>query len=73
MNVELVNADDDNEGFVFGLQGLDDEGCYNDYVEWFKTEEERDSIIMEFNMNVVVELSDLDNVCHNIYGEVIAE
>ena len=33
---------DDNNGFIYGIE--DDSG---NYVEWFKTEEERDSVLSE--------------------------
>ena len=51
--VEKVNATDvfkdDNNGFIFGLA----EHHLGNYVEWFKTEEEREKCIVENNMIVV--------------------
>jgi len=35
---------DDNEGYIFGLEDTLD---FPDYVEWFKTEEEREKVIKE--------------------------
>jgi len=55
MKVEKVTAQeafkDNNNGFIFGLQQNEDEmPC--DYVEWFKTEKERDKVIQENKMEV---------------------
>lgn len=48
MNYELVMADecfdDDNEGLIYGIHWLDDDGIVVD-CEWFKTEEERQECI----------------------------
>lgn len=55
MKVEKVTAQevfkDNNEGFIFGLMENSD---YNpcEYVEWFKTEEEREQTIKENKMEV---------------------
>ena len=58
MNVELVNAEDvfqdDNNGLVFGLQEVDEDGYYMDYIEWFETEAERDKTITEYDMDVMM-------------------
>ena len=60
MKVELVLAenhfDDNNNGYRYGIYELDDDGeIVNDYVEWFKTKEERDKVIKENNMIVMYE------------------
>ena len=57
MKVIKVNAcdvfDDDNEGYIYGLeQSIDDEGVC-DYVEWFKTEKVREEIIRAERFEVV--------------------
>lgn len=53
MKVELLNArevfKDINNGFLFGVQEVSD---FPDYIEWFKTEKERDNCIKENNMVV---------------------
>jgi hypothetical protein len=53
MNVELLFAKDvfkdDNDGFLFGIQELDD---FPAYIEWFKTEKERDKVIKENGFKV---------------------
>ena len=44
---------DNNHGLKFGLfQSIDHHGIC-DYVEWFKTEEERDAIINKNNFIVI--------------------
>lgn len=53
MDYELVLAsdvfNDDNDGYEYGINWIDeDEGFVID-CEWFKTEEERNKIIEEFN------------------------
>ena len=59
MNVEKCMAsevfDDDNDGYIFGLMENDENGECGGYVEWFATSEERESVIVEENMNVVYE------------------
>lgn len=61
MKVELVLAenhfDDNNEGYRYGIYELDDDGeeIKNDYVEWFKTKEERAEVINKYNMIIVAE------------------
>jgi len=61
MKVELVLAenhfDDNNNGYRYGIYELSDDGdeIVNDYVEWFKTKEERDKVIKENNMIVMYE------------------
>ncbi len=54
MKVIKVNAkdvfEDDNNGLIFGLQDLDD---FPNYIEWFKTEEERQKAIEENNFEVI--------------------
>jgi hypothetical protein len=46
MKVEKINAQevfkDNNEGLIFGLQEVSD---FPAYIEWFKTEEEREEVI----------------------------
>lgn len=54
MYVEKCNAlevfEDDNEGYIFGLiEDADMMGVCN-YVEWFKTEKERNKVIKDNNM-----------------------
>jgi len=44
--------EDDNEGLIFGLESVD-ENHNIDYVEWFKTEEERDNCIKENGFKVI--------------------
>jgi len=55
MKVEKVKAQevfkDNNKGFVFGLMENADYGSCS-YVEWFKTEEERERVIKENKMVV---------------------
>jgi hypothetical protein len=45
MNYELVLAsetfEDDNDGFEYGINWLDEDGEFIVDCEWFKTEEER--------------------------------
>ena len=53
MKVNKINAcdvfDDDNNGFIFGLEeSAEDVG----YVEWFKTEEDREKEIKINNFEV---------------------
>jgi hypothetical protein len=53
MKVILVDAldvfDDDNKGFRFGLEQTN----MGDYVEWFKTEKERETEIKKHKMIIV--------------------
>ena len=42
--------DDDNDGFVFGLQDTND---FPSYIEWFKSEEEREEVIKKNNFKVI--------------------
>lgn len=48
MGYELVDAkdvfDDDNDGLIFGINWLDDDGVIVD-CEWFATEDERNEVI----------------------------
>lgn len=61
MKVELVLAenhfDDNNDGYRYGIYELTEDGeeIKNDYVEWFKTKEERQKTIEENNMEVLYE------------------
>ena len=61
MNVELTLAEnhfeDNNNGLRYGIiQVYDDSGNYcSDYVEWFKTKQERDKVVKENNMFVTGE------------------
>ncbi len=54
MKVEKVNANDvfkdNNNGFIFGLEEVGDN---IDYIEWFKTEEEREKVIKENKFKVM--------------------
>lgn len=49
MNYELVLAsetfEDDNDGFEYGINWLDEDGEFIVDCEWFKTEEERQEAI----------------------------
>lgn len=51
MEVEKIRAEgvfrDKNEGFVYGLQEISD---FPAYIEWFKTEKERDKTIKKYKM-----------------------
>jgi hypothetical protein len=53
MNVIKINAKDiyenDNNGFIYGLEGI---GEYKEYIEWFKTEQERNNTIDLNNFEV---------------------
>lgn len=65
MKVELTFAknhfDDNNDGYEYGIFELSDDGeeIINDYVEWFKTKEERQKIIEENDMQVLYEEDEL--------------
>ena len=54
MKVIKINAmevfKDNNEGFIFGLEDTND---FPDYIEWFKTEKEREETIKKYKMVVV--------------------
>lgn len=51
MKYRKINAgdyfDDDNNGLIFGLESAED---FPEYVEWFKTEEERQAVINKNKM-----------------------
>jgi len=55
MKVELVNArdvfKDDNNGFIFGLQEVDEDAV--GYTEWFRTELERDKVVKDNMLEVI--------------------
>lgn len=57
MNVIKVNGkdyfDDDNNGYLFGLEEYVEEG-FPEYVEWFKTEKDRDKCIKKNKMEVII-------------------
>jgi len=58
MKVEKVNArdifDDDNDGYIFGLQEVEDfKGNAVGYIEWFKTEKARNKAIKLNKFKVV--------------------
>lgn len=50
MKVWKINTDDtfddNNEGFEYGLIEDNNEGIFN-YIEWFKTEQEREQVIKD--------------------------
>jgi len=54
MKVEKINANDifkdNNNDFIFGLQEVSD---FPAYIEWFKTEKEREKIIEENKFRVI--------------------
>ena len=54
MEVEKIRAEevfkDKNNGLVFGLQDTSD---FPFYIEWFKTEEEREKVIRENKFKVI--------------------
>lgn len=49
MDYELIDAndvfDDNNDGFIYGINWLDDNGENIVDCEWFRTEEERQEVI----------------------------
>jgi hypothetical protein len=57
MNVIKVSGkdyfDDDNNGYLFGLEEYVEEG-FPEYVEWFKTEKDRDKCIKKNKMEVII-------------------
>ena len=54
MKVIKINAydvfKDNNAGFIFGLEEANNNISY---IEWFKTEKERNEIIKKYNMEVI--------------------
>lgn len=55
MKVEKINAldvfDDDNNGLIFGLEEVNNN--FPSYIEWFKTEAEREKVIKINKFKVV--------------------
>lgn len=45
--------EDNNDGYIYGIAYLDDEGCYILDCEWFKTNEERYAQAEQEKLNVI--------------------
>lgn len=45
--------DDNNDGYIYGIAYLDDEGCDTLDCEWFKTNEERYAQAEQEKLNVI--------------------
>ena len=55
MKVRLIDwkdlgMDDNNEGYIYGIE---EDMDFPDYIEWFKTEKERDTCIKYNNFEVI--------------------
>lgn len=45
--------DDNNDGYIYGIAYLDDEGVDTLEVEWFKTNKERYNIVEQERLEVI--------------------
>ena len=45
--------EDNNEGLIFGVNWLDEDGDNIEEVEWYKTEEERAEEIKKYNYKII--------------------
>jgi len=53
--------EDNNNGYIYGINFLDETGVDIEDVQWFKTPEERHEMIKSFNNCIITNITNITN------------